>query len=109
MKESPLFAKSYDFLKWLLLRTTKFPKAQRFVMARRVEECALGFYEALIEAGKSPGKKEALCRADLLLEQLRLHLRLCMDLTLLSFNQYEYAAKEVTEIGRLLGAWIKKT
>ena len=38
IKESPIFVKTYDFVKWLLEHTIKFPKSQRFVMAKRVEE-----------------------------------------------------------------------
>ncbi len=29
MKESPLFAKSYDFIRWLIPQTVKFPRTQR--------------------------------------------------------------------------------
>jgi len=36
--ESPAFVKAYDLLKWLLPATAKFPKQQRFVLARRVLE-----------------------------------------------------------------------
>lgn len=41
MQESPLFTKTYDFTKWLLEHTIKFPKSQRFVMAKRLEEAIL--------------------------------------------------------------------
>jgi hypothetical protein len=37
VKESPIFIKSYEMLTWLLNHTRKFPKHQRFVMARRME------------------------------------------------------------------------
>jgi len=33
MKESPIFVKTFDFLKWILGRTEKFPKSQRFFLA----------------------------------------------------------------------------
>ncbi|QTR47091.1 hypothetical protein J9253_03875 [Thiothrix litoralis] len=35
MKESPLFAKSYDFIRWLIPQTVKFPRTQRFVVTER--------------------------------------------------------------------------
>ncbi len=38
MKQSPIFIKVYDLSKWLLEHTHKFPKSQRFVMAKRVEK-----------------------------------------------------------------------
>ena len=45
MRESPIFLKSFEVLVWLLDHTRKFPKHQRFVMAKRMEEAALGFGE----------------------------------------------------------------
>jgi four helix bundle protein len=110
MKQSPIFARTYDFLLWLIPRTTQFPREQRFVLARAVQEAALRFQEALIEAALS-GEREkgqALARADVSLAQLRFYLRLCQDLTLISPRQYRHVAEMVTEIGRLLGGWRKK-
>jgi hypothetical protein len=42
------------------------------------------------------------------LERLRFELRLAHDLGLLSHGQYRHAAALLAEVGRLLGAWIKK-
>ena len=62
MKESPIFIKSYEMMVWLMGRTGKFPKNQRFLMAKRMEETALDFFfrllnEAAIAAGVGPGIK----------------------------------------------------
>jgi hypothetical protein len=56
MKESPLFVKSFEMLEWLLDHTRKFPKHQRFVMAKRMEEAALAFHDNLIWATKTVRK-----------------------------------------------------
>ena len=110
MNSSPIFVKTYDLLKWLLPHTIKFPKSQRFLMAKRLEDAALGFYEAILRSGKVGRSRPRLLReAYIELEKLRLYLRLAQDLKLLSFNQYEYAARLVSEIGKLLGVWIRKT
>ncbi len=83
MQESPLFVKTYDFIKWLIACTQKFPKAQRFVLAQRVNDAALNFYDLLLKTGKSKKKLALLFAADYELERLRLYLRLCKDLTFL--------------------------
>jgi hypothetical protein len=109
MKESPIFVKTYDFTKWLLEHTIKFPKSQRFVMARRMEEAILNFYDSLLFAVKEErDKKAALNEASYELERLKHYIRLCKDLNLLNIKQYEYSSKEIVEIGRLLGGWLKK-
>jgi len=107
MIEYPIFSKTYDLIAWLLSHTPKFPKSQRFVMAKRVEDAALNFQALLIKARKVTGaaRAEALLLADVELEVLRVSLRLCQDLRLLSFAQYEHVSKQVVEVGNLLGAW----
>lgn len=108
MKQSPIFSRTYDLLRWLIPRTIKFPRQQRFVLAEAVQRTALRFQEELIEAAYAATPLLTLRQADMTLVQLRLYLRLCRDLELLKFNQYEHVACMVDEIGRLLGGWIKK-
>jgi hypothetical protein len=59
-KQSPIFSKTTDFLLWLLQHTEKFPKSERFRMAKRLEDTAFGFYELLIEATRSTSRKRFL-------------------------------------------------
>lgn len=58
MKQSPIFSKTYDFLRWLLLHTEKFPKSERFRLARRLEDTCFEFYELLIQSAHA---SRALC------------------------------------------------
>jgi len=111
LKQSPIFVRTYDLLLWLVPRTTQFPREQRFVLGKAVQETALRFQEALIEAalGSRQGQQQALARADVDLAKLRFYLRLCQDLQLITLRQYHHAAQMVTEVGRLLGGWRKKT
>jgi len=107
MQQSPIFTRTYDLLLWLIPRTTKFPREQRFVLGKAVQETALRFQEALIEAALSRGREQrrALARADLDLTKLRFYLRLCQDLQLITLRQYRHVAEMVAEVGRLLGGW----
>jgi hypothetical protein len=105
MKESPIFTRTYDLLRWLIPLTVKFPRAHRFVLATRVQETVLRFQERLLEAGRSPQPAPILAQADTDLVTLRLYLRLCRDLELIQFNQYEHGQRMVDEIGRLMGGW----
>jgi hypothetical protein len=107
MGDSPLFVKTYDMLKYLIPATQQFPKSQRFVLDKRIQDAALDFHECLLEARKVDllTRRDVLRRADVDLEKLRLHLRLSMELEYLKFPQYEYASGYVVEIGRMLGSW----
>lgn len=107
MKESPIFTHTYDLLRWLLPATIKFPRGHRFVLAEAVQRTALRFQEEILEAAYSKRPQPLLHQADISLAKLRLYLRLCHDLDLLSQGQYEHVANKIAEIGRLLGGWQK--
>jgi len=105
--QSPIFAKSHDLLIWLLQHTAKFPKSERFRMAKRVEDSAFAFYDLIARATKSRDKRRVLLEADLELDRLRLNVRLCVELKLMTPAQYEHAAGIMVEMGKLLGGWLK--
>jgi len=111
MGDSPLFIKTYDLLKYLIPATQKFPKSQRFVLAKRIQDAALDFHEYLLEARKVDllTRRDVLRRADVELEKLRLHLRLSMELQYLKFPQYEHVSGYVVEVGCMLGSWREGT
>jgi hypothetical protein len=107
--QSPLFAKTYDFLLWLIPLTLKFPKAHRFLLAERLGAMALDFYDLILEAALEPEfQHERLNQADRQLTRIRLYVRLSHDLHCLSLGQYEHAARLMDEIGRLIGGWKRK-
>jgi hypothetical protein len=107
MKESPIFARTYDLLRWLIPHTLQFPRQQRFVLAEAVQQAALQFHEELVEAAYAAEPAPVLQHADVTLTRLRFYLRLCRDLKLLSTGQHEHAARMVSEVGSLLGGWRK--
>ncbi len=106
-EQSPIFAKTSNFLLWLMQHTEKYPKSERFRLAKRIEDSAFDFYEDLIHAVKSSDKRRFLLAADLELDKVRLYLRLAHARRLANHEQYLFAAQSLTEIGKLLGGWLK--
>jgi four helix bundle protein len=109
MKQSPLFARTYDFVAWVIPVTVKFPRHQRFVMAAALQREALEFQELIIEAAHQPDPAERLTAADAELDKVRTHLRMCLEMGLIQPGQYQHAAELLTEMGKLLGGWIQKS
>ncbi len=109
METSPLFARTFDFLSWLLPRTQSFPRPQRFGVTQRLQDSAFDFQELIVEAEalRGPARAERLRLADAALGKVRLYLRLCREWQWLTAGQYEHAARMIAEMGRLLGGWIK--
>jgi hypothetical protein len=106
-----IFTRTYDFISWLIPRTLSFPRSQRFVVTRRLQDAALDFQEYLIDANRSRGRArlDKLRLADAALDKVRLYLRLAVRWEWLSEGQYQHASQLVKEIGELLGGWIKQT
>ncbi len=98
----------YDFAKWLLDKTAKFPKKVRFSFSNRIDNLALDIIEGIIEARYSRNKKEMLRRIDLNMEKLRVLLRMCHDLRYLDTKGYEFAARKINEAGKMVGGWRKQ-
>lgn len=113
MKADPMviFTRTYDFISWLIPRTMNFPRNQRFVVTKRLQDAALNFQEYLIEANRKSGRSrlERLNAADAALDKVRLYLRLAFRWEWLSEGQYLHVSKMIKEIGALLGGWIRQT
>lgn len=107
--EMVIFTRTFDLLTWLLPAADHFPKAQRFVVTKRLTDAVLDFQEALFDANaeRQVERTAYLRRADAHLNKLRLYLRLAYQWRWLDSGQYEHVSKMVEEIGRLLGGWLK--
>ena len=106
-KEMPIFVKWFEFLKWLFPITAKFPQRSRFTFANRIDNIALDVMENIIEARYTKNRNDILKEANLRIEKMRILMRLCKELGLLSFNSYEFANKSINEVGKMIGGWIK--
>jgi len=106
-----IFTRTFDFVHWLIPRTLQFPRSQRFVVTRRLQDAALDVYERLTEANacRGPARLDRLRQADAALDKTRHYLRLASRWGWLSEGQYRHAAAMSAEVGRLLGGWIRQT
>lgn len=70
-----------------------------------------GTHAAVALANRYRGDRRlrALDHADGLLDDTRFLVRFATDLGYLSARQYEFASKQLAELGRLLGGWRKVT
>jgi hypothetical protein len=98
----------FDFVEWLLRTTNRFPKNWRVTLGDRLDRQALDLLLLAQEARFAKDKcalLEALSRE---LDALRLLARLSVRLECIRGRQYEYAAKQIDEIGRQVGGWLKQ-
>lgn len=109
MTENPQILTSfYDYLLYLIQRVEKFPRNQRYLLGEKLETLSLEVMEMLVAATYSGEKLKILQTANIKLEQIRFHVRLCKDVKLISLHHYEVMSKTLNDIGMQLGGWIKQ-
>jgi hypothetical protein len=64
--------------------------------------------ETLIEAKFRRDREALLQAANLKLEVLRFQVRLARDLQCLRTNSYAFASRQIDEIGKLVGGWMRR-
>ena len=100
--------KIYDFILWTIPQVVKFPRSHRFVLGEKIENNLYDLLEEIIEAKYTKDKAIKLREANLRLEKIRYQIRIAKDLKFIGLNSYEYAAKNINEIGNLIGGWLKQ-
>jgi len=105
--EMLIVQKSYNFSKWLLNHTGKFPKSYRFSIAAKLENAILDFIELTAIANKRKNKLAVLNLADESLIKARLLLRLSYEMQFLNQKSYQFGSERLVELGKMLGGWIK--
>lgn len=107
MEQLVLSQKIYDFLLYIYPIIGRYPKFEKFTLQTQTKNCVVDIQRAVIRGNKSSTKKSHLYEADALLEELKMLIRLAHDLRYIPPRQYEVISKKVSEIGRLLGGFIK--
>ncbi len=109
--EMTIFAKTYDFLAWLVPLTNHFPRAQRHTVTQRLLDAAMDYLERLVDANAVRGQArlKLLEAADAEMDKVRLYLRLAHTWRWITPGQYKHASHLIAELGRLLGGWQKTT
>lgn len=104
-----ILQKTYDLMLYAFPLLARFPKNQRFTLAQKIQNGMLDTAGHIVRANLSRGRDRwlELREVNACLEVLRLNVRLSMELGFLKRKQWEQIANKTTEIGRLLGGWMK--
>lgn len=84
-----------------------YPKSERFIIGADIRNVMLNLQGIVVGCGKKYHKKTALQNADIELAKLKVLVRLSQSLGLLSFRRYERWSRYLTDVGNMLGGWIK--
>ncbi len=111
MTELPIINKIYDVYKNILEITDKIQKRRRYGIGSSLEESMLSCFDYLIMAKNAPKALKAsyLIRASSKLEISTFKLRVILELALANETKIFQAQAKFSEIGRMLGGWLKST
>ncbi|MBN2443829.1 MAG: hypothetical protein JXJ04_20880, partial [Spirochaetales bacterium] len=73
-----------------------------------LENSVLEMIELIASANMRKNKIDALEQADEKLMYLKILSRLSFEMEFISIKSYEYASKELSETGKMLGKWIQQ-
>ena len=105
--ELPVFTRYYDLFVWSFQRAEGFPKVLRPTLTQRYSELLLVALEELLELRYTRERTALFARLNLTLEKLRVLSRALKDRRALSLTQYEFFNRELNEVGRMVGGWMK--
>lgn len=107
-EDYPLYMKWRRTICYLLDLCSKFPKTFRFNLSDRITNTSLDVMEDIVHAIYAKEKITNLDQANLSIEKLRVLIHISLDLKIISLSQYAHIAKEMQEVGRMIGGWRKQ-
>ena len=93
----------------------QFPRAERYALATEIKQSMYKIMRLIIQANKQRNKRQLQNEIDVELDVLRMFIRLAAEKqtknqpAYLPLRKYEIWSKQLNEIGKMLGGWIKAT
>jgi four helix bundle protein len=114
-----LYRKYVEMQKLLIIYLNHFPRYEKYALAQTIRETSYEVFNLIIEGQKRYYKKTTLQNLDIAHEKLRMQIFLAFELGYFNFkdgrkvqqlpkDRYLSISKMIDELGRLIGAWIKK-
>ena len=106
MNKLILSQKVYDFLLYIYPIVAKFPHYEKFTLQMQLKNLVIDIARKIEKANKSKTPKSHLYEADVMLEELRMLIRLAHDLRYINKARYGIISGKISEIGAMLGGLI---
>jgi len=90
----------------LFERTSGFPVRLRHTLSERILRLALDGLECVVEAQDASLRFSAVRQMSVILDKIRLLLRVSNRLGPLDHKAYEVLSEQVDELGRMVGGWM---
>lgn len=96
-----------DMIVWAYSPLRNFPKSEQHILSAEIRSCMYRLLRHVIVVNRRYHKKTTMQDLDAELDLLRSLVRISKDLSFLPFRQYETWSNHLSEIGRMIGGWLK--
>jgi hypothetical protein len=103
----PLFKKAYDFNLYFAKLSKGLPKDFKYGLATEVRELSLSIIDNIILANNSLEKSEFLKKILVVIERIKIKVRLLKDLNAISLKSYKFIFEKLVDISKQTNAWLK--
>lgn len=106
--ELPIYRDSYSLLLAIYQLTGKFSREYKYTLGQDMKRDALNLFRNLYQANRSQNKRQNLDDFLAEFELLKLEVRICVDLRLLSLKKMAEISLLTDNIGKQINAWRQK-
>ena len=103
----PIYIDTYRFIQEVFHCTVKFSREYKFVLGTSLNEQVLDLGCLVVKAHRAQDRMPVLDDYLMLLEKVRLQLRLSMDFGLISYKYYALLAEHMEKMERQAKSWQK--
>jgi hypothetical protein len=107
--ELPIYKESYKLVLYLFTLTKNFNREYKYTLGQNMKDTGMQMVQYIFKANSSLDKMEALTLLSEQIEILKLELRLCVDMRLISPVQQAKAWESIDNISRQTAGWKKAT
>ena len=107
MQELKIQQKTEDMIKYAYIVLKHFPKSERFTLAADIKKSMCKLLELIIRCNAEKDKYRYFREIDVELIMFKSFVRLSMELGFMPIKKYEILSGYVSEIGKMLGGWMK--
>jgi hypothetical protein len=105
--ELPIYKETYSLILNLFKLTRNFSREYKYTIGQEIKRNSMQMVQYIFKANSARDKSQVLLDLSDCFEILKLQLRLCMDMRLISIQQHADIWKTIDSIGKQLTGWKK--
>ena len=105
----PIYIKTYEFIKFVYRVVQQFRKEYKYTLGAELQQIIWRTLDEIIRTNSLPDseKKEGIKKISQLFDKFKIRFRFAYEIGLLTDKKFSIAQKEMEEIGKMIGGWIK--